>query len=386
MKGLNYKISVIIFLAIAAQVFVGCSESDDNTPNNTTQVEASFAINDSDNLLVGQVITFTNTSTFEGSNINYTWSFGDESQTSSQENPTHIYEELGDYVVTLTASVDSMEDVFSEELILSLTSDIAGRNTLTEELAQLDDKIMICAHRGQHENAPENSLLSITNAINQGVRMVELDVRQTKDGELVLMHDATIDRTSNGSGEIDEMTLQELQQFNLFKDDGTITSEIIPSLREVLTLARGEIYIDIDIDNNKAPYTKVYQLVKQYGMLNQVMFYSSEFADINGLLQLDSNVYAMPIIRNDNDFNSYDNSSLSINIMHYNNTTFISELVSAGKQNGWYIFKNAYVNSDDSPTTDANGQINIVIDLEGDIIQTDYPTQVKNFLMNQNLN
>ena len=114
MKGLNYKISVIIFLAIAAQVFVGCSESDDNTPNNTTQVEASFAINDSDNLLVGQVITFTNTSTFEGSNINYTWNFGDESQTSSQENPTHIYEELGDYVVTLTASVDSMEDVFSD--------------------------------------------------------------------------------------------------------------------------------------------------------------------------------------------------------------------------------------------------------------------------------
>jgi glycerophosphoryl diester phosphodiesterase len=380
MKVVNHKSTLILFLAIAAQLFVGCSKSDDNTPNNTTQIEASFTINDSDNLLVGQIITFTNTSTFEGSDISYTWNFGDESQTSSQENPTHVYDELGDYVVTLTASLDSVEDSFSEELLISLTSDISGRKTILEELEFLDDKIMVCAHRGQHENAPENSIESIQNAIDQGIRMVELDVRQTKDGILVLMHDNTIDRTTNGTGSLEDMTFQELQQFNLFKEDGTLTTQRIPSLEEVLTLSRSNIYLDLDI-HNKAPHNKVYQMVKKYGMLNQVIIYTKDVTAINNLNQ---KIAVMPMIEDQSSIDYF--SNLNISVTHFNSSTFNQNYVTQAVQQGWYTFSNAYINTTNGPDSDNNSKINLIINLEGDIVQTDYPTLIKNYLATQNLN
>ncbi|GAA3638812.1 glycerophosphodiester phosphodiesterase family protein [Flavivirga jejuensis] len=381
----RFSISALLSQFIMVCFLIGCSKSDDAIPNNNTLVKASFYTNDSEqDLLVGDIVRFNNTVTVNNAIVNYSWDFGD-GQTSSQKNPSHTYTEPGDYIVTLTVSIDDSKSSFSKELPILLTSNIINRNTLIEALSELSNKILICAHRGQHEDAPENSLLSISNAINQSLRMVELDVRQTQDGALVLMHDATINRTTNGIGEIDKMTFEALQQFNLFKEDGTLTTQKIPSLKEVLSLARGKIYLDLDIDN-KVPYSKVYQLVKQYGMLNQVIFYSSEYSDISGIFKVDSNAYAMPIIRNQEDFSFYYNAFQNLNIVHYTNASFNNELVSTAKQKGWFIFKNAYVNSNESPTTDASGQIKKAIDLEADIIQTDYPTQVKNYLNSQNLN
>lgn len=90
----------------------------------------------------------------------------------------------------------------------------------------------IIAHRGASTLEPENTLLSLNHAFQLGVDMVEVDVRQSADGELVVIHDATVDRTTNGTGLVKEKTLTQLREL----DAGT--GETIPTLREVLKMVK----------------------------------------------------------------------------------------------------------------------------------------------------
>lgn len=368
-------VAVISFLLIAS-----CSKDDIVNTSGTSNIVAAFSISE-DSPLVDEVIQFTNESTGLESDSSFKWDFGDGSS-STLKSPTHIYNELGDYIVKLIVRNGSSETNVSKELIVSLSNDISGRTTLKSKLDVLNGKIMVCAHRGNHSDAPENSLKSIADAINNEITMVELDVRQTKDGELVLMHDKSINRTTNGTGDVDDYTLEELKQYNLYKNNGTLTNEKIPSLKEVLELSRGKIYIDLDIDK-KASFNKVYTVVNQYGMLKQVLFYSSEFNVIREMLNLnDSEVIPMPIVRNQNDFNQYKN--LNINVLQFNVDD--NSLQQQVQNEGWYIFRNAYVNTSATPQSDNFSQLNKVIDAGGSIVQTDNPLEVKSELQSQNLN
>lgn len=74
---------------------------------------------------------------------------------------------------------------------------------------------MVVSHRGDWRNAPENSLQAIQNCIDMGVDMVEVDLKKTKDGHLIVMHDQTIDRTTTGKGKPENYTLEELRCFRL---------------------------------------------------------------------------------------------------------------------------------------------------------------------------
>ncbi|MDD3108929.1 MAG: glycerophosphodiester phosphodiesterase family protein, partial [Alistipes sp.] len=76
----------------------------------------------------------------------------------------------------------------------------------------LTDTVIVVAHRGEWRNSIENSIPSLESAIQMGVDVVELDVRRTADSQLILMHDATIDRTTNGSGAVAELTLDSIKR------------------------------------------------------------------------------------------------------------------------------------------------------------------------------
>lgn len=93
----------------------------------------------------------------------------------------------------------------------------------------------IVAHRGASSLLPENTLLSMEHALDMGVDMVEVDVRQSRDGEIVVFHDYTLDRTTNGTGRVKDKTLSELKKL----DAGQ--GERIPLLREVLRLAKSKL-------------------------------------------------------------------------------------------------------------------------------------------------
>jgi glycerophosphoryl diester phosphodiesterase len=96
-------------------------------------------------------------------------------------------------------------------------------------------------HRGAAGYEPENTLRSFRKALELGVDMVELDVRRTKDGKLVVIHDDTVDRTTPGSGAVAEMTLAEIMELDAGR------GEKVPILDEVLDLVRGKVGMDIEV-------------------------------------------------------------------------------------------------------------------------------------------
>ena len=110
------------------------------------------------------------------------------------------------------------------------------------------EQFVIIAHRGASHAAPENTLAAIGKAMEFGSDYAELDVCQTKDGEIVLMHDETLERTTNGTGEIWNITLKELKQLDAGSWFGEeFKGEPIPSLLEVIQSVRGKMKLNIEV-------------------------------------------------------------------------------------------------------------------------------------------
>lgn len=366
----------ITLCLIGLVILVSCSK-DESSANESLSV--SFSVSTED-VLVGEAIQFSNGST--GTINEVVWNFGDGTN-STQQSPSHTYSQQGDYIVTLTAKNSTQELKASKTIVVSLSNDISGRSTLKEKLSNLNGKILVCAHRATELDTPENSLAAIQKSIDNHIDMVEIDIRQTKDGELVLMHDATIDRTTNGTGNVSNYTLQEIKQFNLYKANGTLTNEKIPTLKEVFAMTRGKIYINLDLDQ-KALFVKVYPLAKQYGMLKQVQFYTKDNVSIRSMLSTNNSLVVLPYIDNASEFSAYANTNLCI--VHYSDTSFNETLVQEAKSKGWVVYANAYVNTNTTPQSDVNYLIDKFISLKGSVVQTDHPEYIRNYLQQKNLN
>lgn len=116
--------------------------------------------------------------------------------------------------------------------------------------ACLDDPscpfVFACGHRGATLFAPENTLLGFDVALSLGVEIVEIDVRPTADEVLVVMHDSTVDRTTDGSGEVDEMTLQEIRQLSVLSNFPDIDAQPVPTFVEALEHLRGRALVNVD--------------------------------------------------------------------------------------------------------------------------------------------
>ena len=100
------------------------------------------------------------------------------------------------------------------------------------------EKTKVWAHRGASGYAPENTLDAFRKAVEMGADGIELDVQMTKDGELVVIHDETIDRVSNGKGWVKDYTYEELKKFNFNKTHLEYTKEEIPTLEQVYLLIK----------------------------------------------------------------------------------------------------------------------------------------------------
>ena len=123
------------------------------------------------------------------------------------------------------------------------------------------------AHRGASLRAPENTIKAYSKAIDLGVEMIELDVHMTHDNQLVCIHDRELNRTTDGIGLINELTLEEIQSFDA--GDG----EVVPTLEDVLVLCKDRIMVDIElkaIDIEK----DVLSVVEKHNMLDKVIFSS----------------------------------------------------------------------------------------------------------------
>ncbi len=156
------------------------------------------------------------------------------------------------------------------------------------------NKIMVAAHRGGHLHVPENSLASIDEAISAGAAIVELDVRETKDGVMVILHDRTLDRTTTGKGEIKDFTYAELQKLFLLHN-GTPSKYRIPTFKEALASAKDKIIVDIDfkIDGMQAR-ERAYEIIDEMGMSEQVLFFLYDFTEMEHLFKINPQIKMMP--------------------------------------------------------------------------------------------
>lgn len=136
------------------------------------------------------------------------------------------------------------------------------------------DYILIGAHRGDWRNSPENSLQAIRNCIKMGIDLVEIDVRKTKDGELVVFHDETLDRMTDSSGEVKDFLLDSLVKIPLLNGIGQETKFTIPTLKEALEEAKGKILVKLDKCYDHIP--QAYSIVKDLEMQNQVIFITTK--------------------------------------------------------------------------------------------------------------
>ena len=134
-------------------------------------------------------------------------------------------------------------------------------------------------HRGAKGHAPENTMLSFMMGADMGVTAVETDVHLSKDGEVVLIHDHTVDRTTDGHGFVKDMTLAELKKLDAGSwYDPRFAGERIPTLTELLAWAKDRVGVAIEIKNGPIYYPgiaeKTIRLVREHGMARQVILIS----------------------------------------------------------------------------------------------------------------
>ncbi|MHB1456585.1 MAG: glycerophosphodiester phosphodiesterase [Armatimonadota bacterium] len=135
-------------------------------------------------------------------------------------------------------------------------------------------RVKTTAHRGYPDKAPENTLISFRLALEYKPDYIECDVHRTLDGEIVVMHDGKVDRTTNGSGQISELNFHDIHQLDAggwFHSD--FAGEQVPLLSELLDLCHDKARLKIEV-KDAGIEDDVYKVIERTGMLDQVMVIS----------------------------------------------------------------------------------------------------------------
>jgi glycerophosphoryl diester phosphodiesterase len=265
----------------------------------------------------------------------------------------------------------SMIAALSVLLLFSFRSD----NRFDKLLAVFHDArseyVMVAAHRAGHNGYVENSISAIQHALDIGVDIIELDVKVTKDSVVVLNHDGKIDRTTNGTGNPEEYTWEELQKFRLEMPDGTLTNERLATFEEALKMAKGKAMIDIDIKTgNLKP---VVDAIKKTGTANQVFFFDNDYDALKEVLTMLPEALLMPRAYN---YEMAD-SSLKVftpEVIHIDESFYTPEVSDLIKAKNARIWINALGEPDDQISNGKDEEVLVVLLKNGaNIIQTDEP-------------
>lgn len=137
-------------------------------------------------------------------------------------------------------------------------------------------KFLNIAHRGFSANYPENTLISFKKAIEEKADMLELDVHLSKDKELIVIHDDTFDRTSNGKGNVSQLTLKEIKNLDAGSwFNKNFVNEKIPTLEEVLKEIKGKVLLNIELKCSEDECVKkTISAVEKFNMVDEVILSS----------------------------------------------------------------------------------------------------------------
>ena len=275
-------------------------------------------------------------------------------------------------------------------------------------LAEINDPnseyVVVISHRGDWRNYPENSIPAIESIIRMGVDMMELDVKMTKDSVLVLMHDKTIDRMTNGKGKVSDITYDSLMTFKMKRAHNVATDSIkVPTLREALLCCKDRILVNVD---HAYPYYKeIVELANELGVTGQVLMKGKSSIDkVNeDMSKHEHNLLYMPIIDINKPkgkalFNEYQERGVvpmayevCWKVLDEDAKDCMKKIVESGSKlwvnTFWPSVCGGFGNDDDAAydAADPYAVYQQYIDLGAKMIQTDRPQLVLEFLRSKGL-
>ncbi|WP_137681333.1 glycerophosphodiester phosphodiesterase family protein [Aurantiacibacter suaedae] len=263
---------------------------------------------------------------------------------------------------------------------------------LERRLAGPDGSVMVVAHRGCWREASENSLDAIEACIAAGIDMVELDVRATRDGQLVLLHDTTLDRTTNGSGPLDQMDSAEVSKLHLREGQGRgapLTDRHVPTLEQALAAAKGRILINLDA---KVDLTdQALSLIAEHGDMDQILFKAeAPLAEVQQYAPWVGEVNFQPILREpylasdpEGSIASYDPIrpvSYEIDVKTRAFTPVVAPLIRARCARFWVNSLSGRTYDEKQALADPDHVWGALVAEGVDAIQTDYPLLLRAYL------
>jgi glycerophosphoryl diester phosphodiesterase len=232
-------------------------------------------------------------------------------------------------------------------------------------------KVAVIAHRGGKTFAPENTLAAFRNAISLGVDFVEMDVRETKDGGIVIMHDARVDRTTNGKGAVADLDLATIRSLDAgSKFSRRFAGERVPTLDEVLNLCKGRV--NVYLDYKAGSVEAIEQTLARHHMRGHVVVYGS----VDGLRRWRSVAPGIPVMPSvDQEYRHAGGMRqfldvLRAEILDGSATEWTRELIDETHQAGALV----YVDGLGFPDNEAGYRKMIAMGVDG--IQTDHPDRL----------
>ena len=236
-------------------------------------------------------------------------------------------------------------------------------------------QVAVVAHRGASGRFPENTLPAFEEAVRLEVEMVEFDVHLTADGQMVVIHDATVDRTSNGSGQVAKMTLSEIKELDA---GGWFGEEFsggrFPTLTETLDLISSEVRLNVHVkaygeDRERLVPLVVQELVRRD--LLQTAFVASDQESLALARRVDAEVGICNLSTNPPESYVRRSQGIGCRILQPGNSVTTSELVSEAHQLGMEV--NPFY-------ADEEEEMKRLIECGVDGILTNYPERLQDLL------
>ncbi len=228
--------------------------------------------------------------------------------------------------------------------------------------------MLIIGHRGACGHTTENTISSVKKSLEIGVDAIEIDVRKTADNKVILMHDYTIDRTTNGTGKVADLTLEQIESYQ------TEDNQKVPTLEAVLNLVNKQAIVDIEIkDNDVIPYlcTIVSDYLKKDWTSSNFIISSFDLIALRNFYKIEPTINLMAIIANATENWLHILEEIPITMIAAPHDSIYQDFVEEAHENELEVI--AY-------TVNTEEEIKRMFDLCVDGIISDYPDRIKMFI------
>jgi glycerophosphoryl diester phosphodiesterase len=236
-------------------------------------------------------------------------------------------------------------------------------------------RVVAIAHRGEHLHHPENTMPASEEAVRLGTDYIEVDVRTTADGRLVLSHDGSVDRCTDGKGQVAKMTFDEVRALDAgIKSGPEFKGTRVPTFDEVLDYARGRISVYVDVKQVTAK--DLVDHIVDHGMADNVVIYSGRIS--KDIQHINPRLKIMPEAVNV-DLVQGIISELHPQVIAFGASDWKPEVIKLAKDSGAELYVDRQ-GSDRSGPTDNPAGWQSAIDAGADGIQTDRPGELVLYL------